>query len=329
MALGWDYYIDQANRWGKDDLRKRYIQLRDAGFNYDQLAAHGGFEFDGGYNYNPLQGRMSFGPDSNWWYDQNQNITNIGGQQYQGYFDPQYFDMITEDDWAASKEALAPRLASMEGVHENAMEMMYMRALKERGGLYNDSVDVDFDRMWHAQGFGKDYEDIYKQYSQELLQHAYGGLQQRMGGELPPTIKDTLQNQDWVAAYKNLISPPVNEQAWGQEAGVSNLEGYRQHMYRLTGDERYKGTLGESQPGTPSTPTQPSLPSTPQESATGSQFGDYDWGSLFDQMSNYFMPQQQAGQPREQIGSFQQYGPTIAQRQQSYVSSTPYSGKGA
>jgi hypothetical protein len=95
----------------------------------------------------------------------------------------------------------------------------------------------------------------------------------------------------------------------------------------------YASGLGaQESAGTGQQPTesQPSLPSTPQEPDSSSQFGNYDWGALYDQISNYFMPQQQqAGKPREQIGSFQQYGPTISQRQQSYISSTPYSGKGA
>jgi len=209
----WQYKIDQANRYGLDDQRKLYIQLRDAGIDPKWAAAQGGFDFENGLSYNPIEGSLAYGTD--YLYNMGRNQTLYGGTNYQGYFDPGVLGLVSDEDLKAATTGNQAWLDKAEHDYNAYLEGEYAN---EQAKLGEGNATVDVDAFLRMKGADKRANETSQEYNQRILQDAYMAAYNRMNPDNPMTqfmsgqrgsngfLVDAV-NQDWLAAYKGLQAP--------------------------------------------------------------------------------------------------------------------------
>lgn len=365
MAQDWAYYIDQANKFGNEELRKQYIKMRDAGVPVGMVQANS-VDLGGGYNLNALEGYLT--NNDGYSYSTKENFTKIGDSKYKGYFDSDIMSQIGDDEWTKAYDSNRSYLDTALGAEDEEgnrsggsidqwIESEYLKNLTKHGGQYNDAVDIDGDRLFKSIGVDDQYKEVFDFYNQNVLEDAYLSAYNRLNpnaqaqkgftNRLHGTGAEIL-NQDWSSLFK-----------LPQQEGTPDMDAYRQYMYQKTGDTRYMQPLEQpvtSQPQKSTSPaysdkpysvanqtpsvmpntSQPATqqPSTPAQS-TSMQPESLDWKGLYDQLSEYVTnlsaPSKQATSknPANQLVNNYDYAPAATYNKSSYQSSTPYSGKGA
>lgn len=254
-----------------------------------------------GYKYNRKTGETIFeGEDSQspiYRYDPTNNRTLYNGQQFTGRYDPYAISGITGEDYeAAFKNYEAPYLdkeiAKLEKNPFITTEKNVQDAFTPVGDTFN--------RL----SFGQAYDTARKRmdgpgFFDEIKDYDFGS---EPLGETP---------DEFLASHPGL-TPELQERMKRQLQVADNFK-------NQTG--AYGSNPVSNQPTLPAaeTPDEPAQPDQP------------DWQSLYDQLAAMMgsqTGQQKSSQPREQIGSFIQYGAGNGKRE-SYKSSTPYGSKGS
>lgn len=262
-------------------------------------------ELNNGIKYDPESGETLIqGDDPNnpsYWYNPNAfggAKTFINGQSYAGRYDPYTVNSITGDD-------LTKATAKHEGYLDSIIGNLEKNAFIQTEKGATDAI--------------KTPANIYSNLS---FSSAYDEARKKNEG----TFFDEVKQLDFTQQKDPYITDNQRQQI---ENNASLSPAVKQAI--LGGYEEWQNK--PSSPTQPTAPSQAMVPTSPSEPAAQQSPEQLDWKALYDQISGYFtQPQQNAlgtKQPREQIGSFQQFGPTIARRQQSYVSSTPYGSKGS
>jgi hypothetical protein len=292
--------------------------------------------------------------------------TMYGGKTYKGKYDPSVLDQITETDYNKAYEdelgvqegLKSSLLNNSRGIDEAGLSDAYQAMIFNRayGAAQGRSTEPSF------------LDSLKKQ--NPFQENAIDSTDKRNGFAAgTPEIDNILNNPSIPDGNKKIMlealtNKPLTEGArsylhksLGQVAGKINQpvpaaptapEGPRQDLGGLTLEEYgkkrdewlqagnsgdFKATLGATQqpstPSTPSTPSSPSLPSAPQAN------GGLDWKKTYDDLTGLITDYRNslskpAGKPKQQIGSFQQYGPSASiQRPTGYKSSTQFSTKGS
>lgn len=261
-----------------------------------------------GLIYNPATGETRLnGDDPNspaYWYNPSAvggPKTYYGGTAYAGRYDPYVIGSLTSGDYTYGTNKNQGYIDSLvNGLEKNA----FLRSEKD----YTDAFNTGVAPYQHLV-FSDAYNQARKHYTGEtffdqIKNFDFGSLENPLDQNLPK------QNSFQPAVEQN-VTPITSPAPKAQEPTYA------------------------TQPASPATPIVPdNTPLATDQQAQQPQTPGLDWGALYSQISNYFTEaakKQALGTPqnREQIGSFQQFSPTIATRQKSYVSSTPYGSKGS
>lgn len=258
-----------------------------------------------GFRYNQKTGETGLdSKDANnpiYWYSPTTNKTTYGGTTYAGQLDPYVLASITNQDTTDAASQYSSYLDSAFGKLEKnpfiQTEKDVTDAIKPIGSVYN------------ALNMGA----------------AYDAARKRTQG---PSFFD--EAKTYAASLSN--TPSVDASA--QE--IDRLKGLVSQKY-ASDPEKAAQFLNPLDASKATPVSQPETPATPPQQTNSS--GGLDWKSLYDQLQGLLNsqannstngPTTQTSTPKDVIGSFQQWGPdTIARRQQSYVSSTPYGSKGS
>lgn len=280
---------------------------------------------DNGLKYDPDTGETVLYRDDQllYKYDPVSRKTRYGGNEFAGKLDPRILDSITEADYGKA----------FEDSFNNPYVQGQLAKIERNPFIVGSEADVYGDA--YAE---KKYESAFKPLQGTIqaysMAQAYEDAVKRFQGT---SLFDELGSMDFsTPKYSgNPIGSPEQLKAIEDNPNLS--------------PEVKAAILGKSTPqAAPNKPVFGGDPSRPysyanqQQQPAGippdlqdklkEQTKSPDWSKLYDQISGYYtdlQKKQALGTPqkREQIGSFQQYSPTISRRQQSYTSSTPYSTK--
>lgn len=172
---------------------------------------------------------------------------------------------------------------------------------------------------------GEDYEAAFKYYEAPYLDKEIGKLEKNpfTTEQAFTRVGDTFNRLSFGHAYdaarKRMEGPGFFDELKDYDFGDEPLG--------ETPDEFMASHPGLSPDGSPSQSVLPAA-DTPDEPTQADQ---PDWQSLYDQLKSMMgsQPAQATSKPREQIGSFMQYGAGSTNKRQSYQSSTPYGSKGS
>lgn len=283
-----DSFNDQRRNKKTGETRDKWVQL------------------DNGLKYDPDTGETVLYRDNQllYRYDPAGNQTQYGGQSFAGKLDPRILDTLTEKD--------------MTKASDTAFNSPFIQ--QQLGKLETNPFIVGSE----VANYGDAYAD--KQYTSALkplmgtaqaysMTNAYTDALKRFQGK---GLFDELSGMDF-SSQRNSSMPPAMDAA---------------NIPNKTNAPKSFG----ADPSRPYSHVNTSAPQKRNDPMLDQQLKDMqkgstpDWGKLYEQISGYFgeaQKKQQLGtaKPRQQLGSFQQFSPTIQKRQQSYVSSTPSSGK--
>lgn len=252
-----------------------------------------------GYKYNRKTGETVLeGKDSKsplYRYDPTKNRTTYNGQEFTGRYDPYAIAAITGDDYeAAYKKYEDPYLnKEIDKLEKNPFITTQKKA---------DEMSSPISSTYNRLSFGQAYDTARK----------------RMEG---PGFFDQIKNYDFGDNAPQ--GDTVNEFMASHPNLSPDIQAKINDQLKVAND--FQNKTGAYGPTPAASPTAPSLPESSNQPSSPDQ---PDWKSLYDQLQGLFNSQKQTtSKPREQIGSFMQYGPGGGR--QSYQSSAPYSGKGS
>lgn len=275
---------------------------------------------DNGMKYNPDTGETTLaGTDGKLQYRYNPvtGKTTYGGTEYAGKYDPYILSMLSQQD------------------------------IDKGSSQHQGFLDKEFNKLDKNPFTGSAIQGAKNAgatYGAYTLRSAYDEVRKRYQG---PSFFDEVKTMDFndqkpvddkesqIDAIKNNsnLSPAVKEailsKMTGQAAPQAVVKSPRPGAIFNTAPQ----PAATPEPTAPQQPTEPQQPMAPQQPNTPQ---GPDWGGLYDQISSYFTEfknKQALGTPkqRQQISSFQQYGPAQIQRQQTPATSygrPSYSGKG-
>lgn len=250
--LGWDKYIDQANMSGNDALREQYIRFRDAGIDAGTVKAKPGVELGGGYTYNPMYGSISLAGDNGYAYkyDPNSKTTTYNGKSFNGAYDPNILQTISDDEWTAAENQWKSDYESREGTIYN---MSDAQALKYYGNVQSNMGDAQ--TVDYSNKLGKVEQDLYDQYQNNILKTAYEQAQSRYSGE---DIFSQILQGDYTDQYK-LPDVPTSQFVQNVLNNASLSDSVKQAIIK-NADPSYK--FNASTPAAASTPATEQSPTT-------------------------------------------------------------------
>ncbi len=266
--------------------------------------------------------------------------TTYNGQTYKGKIDPFLLDSITQEDYDAAYKTQDDRFTKAEEEY-NKTPFQYGSAGANIGNIANnygsnaliDAYGRARERIKETSFTGlesaatKHFKDLEAQKGTQPYASPEDAEKIQNNPNLSPAVKDAI-----LAGYRQKMGLPEPEPVratWSQED-------LQRDPWRANAP--FKASPAPQAPSAPVAPSapapvsQPSAPTAPQAQAPQGPQG-LDWTSVYDQIQTYLKglqpssPAAVKGKPKEQIGSFQQFSPTIMNRSQSYRSSAPYSGK--
>ena len=224
--LGWDDLINSANMQGNDALREQYIKYRNAGISKMDVQSRGGIDLGNGFTYDSLYGKIS-GQDYS--YDPNKNINNqyhgstkYGDFTYNGLYDFNVLNSITDDDWNSARDKYKGDFEGRQGSLDNYLESVYTKDLNKFGGQYNDSITLGGDK--YQDMYDTRYNELDTQYMNNVMKTAYETALGRYSGDL---VSNQIFGGDYTEAYKKPTSQYLNLDAIMNNTGMS--ESVKQH----------------------------------------------------------------------------------------------------
>lgn len=284
---------------------------------------------DSGVLYNRKTGAAKIpgagGEASKYEYDPLKNQTSYNGMFLTGKYDPAILDTLTNEDLEKNSEMYEK--AYVDPQIDKLSKSPFLTSEKNVTDAFNPAVNT-FNHL----NFAAAYSEARKRF----------GDQETFFGSVDNQFKETdpgnqlgaggLGTKDVDAVLNSNYSPAVKQKM---------LEGYLtkfSHPDVKSYITQNMGTLaGTPTPQQPQQSQQPLQPTAPiQAAAADSKPGDtLDWKKLYEDISGTvqdFRKQfQHQSKPREQIASFQQYGPTATRQQLgrfNYPTTSQQSSKG-
>jgi hypothetical protein len=287
-------------------------------------------DLNNGMKYNPETGETYLkGKEANtydYWYNPKTSQTTYGGKQFSGKLDPRILDSIGEDAWTSAYDSSF-----------NNPDIQAQLAKIEKNPFIVGSEYANYGDAYAEKKYGAAFKPIQEQLDRLALSQAYSTAQKGFSGqsffdelaghnfsEPAPAGDANYRTPEQITNIQNNpnLSPEVKAALLGQQTETQAPQKSGDMVGIPTPVQEPAQSITPQQPTSPQAPTAPQQPQGP------------DWGALYEQISGYFTElqnKQSLGTPqkREQIGSFQQFSPTVSSRQQSYTSSAPYSSKGS
>lgn len=275
-------------------------------------------DLDNGMKYNPDTGETYLKDASGkiqYRFNPTTGKTTYAGKDYAGKLDPYILSSLSGDDISL-------------GQNNNAAYLDKQLGKLEKNPFIVGSELANYGDAYAEKKYSGALKPTIDTYDRLTMASAYDSARKKYSG---PTFFDQVKGMD----FSEKKAPPADLDVEAIKNNSNLPPAVKEAILAKAQPQTPAAVPNQVQTPVMPEPTPVQQPTAPQQPT---QAQGPDWKALYDQVSGYFTEiknKQALGTPRQrqQISSFQQYGPAQIQRQQtpatSYGRSTPYSGKGA